>query len=297
MDTVYGGIELGGTKLVCAVGTGPDDLRTSVVIDTTEAPDADLDAALAFFEQQARQSPLAAVGIASFGPIDLRKESATFGSITETPKTGWRNTDLVQRFRRRLGVPVEFDTDVNGAALAEQRWGAAQGLASSVYGTVGTGIGFGAIVHGERLHGLVHPEMGHLPMRHDLAADPFVGVCPYHRDCLEGLASGEAIGARWGQRADTLPVDHPAWKLEAHYLALGLVTIILILSPERIVLGGGVMHQLQLFPLIRAEVSRLLNGYLATPMVAEHCTEYIVPAALGDRAGVLGAIALAELAR
>jgi len=198
---------------------------------------------------------------------------------------------LVQRV---LKVPVGFDTDVNAAALAEHRWGAAQGLDSCLYLTVGTGIGGGALVEGHLIHGLMHPEMGHVRIPHDFQADPFPGLCPYHGDCLEGLACGPAIKARWGQPAETLPPDHPAWALEAHYLALGLVAYIVTLSPQRIMLGGGVMAQTHLFPLIRQEVQTLLNGYIQSPALLGQIQDYIVPPALGNRAGVLGAIALAQ---
>jgi fructokinase len=191
---------------------------------------------------------------------------------------------------------VGFDTDVNGAALGEYRWGAAQGLDTFVYLTIGTGIGGGGMVNGKLMHGLLHPEMGHIRIPHDPDQDPFDGVCPFHGDCLEGLAAGPALEARWGQRAETLPLDHPAWELEANYLASGLVNLICILSPQRIILGGGVMQQASLFPLIRGKVQQLLSDYLKTPTILKHIDEYIVPPRLGDRAGVKGAIALAQQA-
>lgn len=296
METLYGGIEAGGTKFVCSVGTGPDDLRAEVTIDTTRDPQETIGPAIRFFEEQARKTPLAAIGIASFGPIDLDPRSNTFGSITSTPKLGWRFTDLVGPVRQALGCPVGFDTDVNGAALGEHLWGAAQGLDTFIYLTVGTGIGGGGLVQGRPMHGLVHPEMGHILIPFDRGRDQHPGVCPYHGACLEGLASGPAMHARWGQPAETLPPDHEAWGLEAHYLALGLANLIMTLSPERVVLGGGVMHQEALYPLIRQEVKALLNGYIQAPMILERLDEYIVPPGLGDRAGVLGAIALARQA-
>jgi fructokinase len=191
-----------------------------------------------------------------------------------------------------LGVPVAFDTDVNAAALGEWQWGAAQGLENFIYLTVGTGIGGGGMAGGRLIHGLVHPEMGHIPVPHNHDRDPFPGSCPFHDDCLEGLAAGPALEKRWGRRAETLPGDHPAWSLEAHYLALGLVAYICILSPQRIILGGGVMQQKQLFPLIRREVQQLLNGYVQSPAIVEKIDEYIVPPGLGDKAGVLGSLAL-----
>src|SRR5690349_773711 len=208
---LYGGIEAGGTKFVCGVGTAPEDLRITQI--PTASPAATVEKAVAFFLQQGR---LDAVGIGSFGPVDLQT-----GYITSTPKQGWRNYDLAGAVRRALDVPLGFDTDVSAAALGEARWGAAQGLSDFLYLTVGTGGG-GAMVHGRLLHGLAHPEMGHIRIPHDRGRDPFPGCCPYHGDCLEGLACGPAIEARWGCPAATLPREHPAWALEAHYLALAL---------------------------------------------------------------------------
>jgi fructokinase len=290
--SVYGAIEAGGTKFVCAVGTGPDDLRAETRFPTT-TPDETIGRAVAYFEEQAREEPLAAIGIASFGPVDPNPDSPTFGYITTTPKPGWADTDFAGRIRRALGVPVGFDTDVNGAALGEHRWGAAQGTDTFIYLTVGTGIGGGGLANGGPMHGLIHPEMGHvrLPRHPD---DAFPGVCPYHGDCLEGMATGPALEKRWGQRAETLPADHPAWEIEAHYLAYGLVNFICTLSPQRIVMGGGVMEQSHLFPVIRHKVQTLLNGYVQSPEILERIDEYILPPALGGRAGVLGAIALAQ---
>jgi fructokinase len=272
---LLGGIEAGGTKFVCGAGTSPGDLET-IHIPTT-SPEATTASAVEFLGKYA----LRAVGIASFGPVDL----AT-GHITSTPKAGWRNYDLAGTVRQALGVPVAFDTDVNGAALGEARWGAAQGVSDFVYLTVGTGIGGGAMVNGRLLHGLAHPEMGHIRIPHDTARDPFPGVCPFHGDCLEGLASGPAIQARWGAAAPELRPDHPAWKLEAHYLALAIANWMCTLSPKLILVGGGVAEQAHLFGQIRAELAGILNGYI-------HGCE-IAPPGLGSRAGVLGALALAE---
>jgi fructokinase len=249
---------------------------------------------VAFFRQHT--SPVAAVGIASFGPVDLDPRSPTFGFITTTPKPGWAHTDVAGPFRAALGVPVAFDTDVNGAALAEHMWGAARAIDPVVYVTVGTGIGGGGVVHGRLLHGLLHPEMGHLRIPHDRAADPFPGVCPYHGDCLDGLASGRALAGRWGAPAETLPPGHRAWELEAEYLALGLVSIIGVLSPRRIVVGGGVLAHGALLPRIRRRVVALLAGYIDVRQVVSDVDTYIVPPALGGDAGVLGALALAHTA-
>jgi len=293
MNTLFGGIEAGGTKFVCILGSGPDDVRAEARFPTT-IPEETIQQAVGFFRrQQAEHGELAAIGIASFGPLDLDRDSLTYGFITSTPKPGWSNTDFAGAIRRALSLPVGFDTDVNTAALAEWRWGAARGLDTFIYLTIGTGIGGGGMVNGHLMHGLIHPEMGHLRLPHDRQADPFAGICPFHGDCLEGLASGPAIERRWGQPAETLPPEHPAWALEAHYLALGVVNWIYTLSPQRIILGGGVMQQAHLFPFIRQEIQTLLGGYLHSPAILEHMDVYIVPPALGKRAGVLGALALA----
>ncbi|MBI5291678.1 MAG: ROK family protein [Chloroflexi bacterium] len=190
-------------------------------------------------------------------------------------------------------VPIGFDTDVNGAALGEWLWGAAQGLDTFIYLTIGTGIGGGGLMNGKLMHGLIHPEMGHVMLPHDRAADPFPGACPFHGDCFEGLAAGPAIQKRWGQPAETLPPDHPAWELEAHYIALALAGYVCTLSPQRIVLGGGVVSQPHLLPRIRRKVLATLNGYVQSPQLLQDIDNYIVPAGLGGRAGVLGAMALA----
>ncbi|MDX9991886.1 MAG: ROK family protein [Anaerolineales bacterium] len=297
MSPLYGGIEAGGTKFVCAIGTGPQDIRAEVRFQTTQ-PAETIQKAVNFFEEQQAllHRSLTAIGIAAFGPLDPNRGSPTFGQITSTPKPGWQNADLAGEIRRALQMPVGFDTDVNGAALAEARWGTAQGLDTFLYLTIGTGLGGGGMVGGQLMHGLVHPEMGHIRIPRDPQRDPFPGTCPYHGDCLEGLAAGPAIEKRWGARAETLPPDHPAWELEAHYLALGLNNFICTLSPQRIILGGGVMSQPQLFPLVRAKTLALLNGYVQSPQILEKIDEYIVPPSLGAQAGVLGAFALAKAA-
>ena len=271
------------------IGTGPGDVRAELRIPTG-APAETLARAVAFFRERPR--PVAAVGIASFGPIDLDPASPTWGFVTTTPKPGWAHTDVAGPFRAALGVPVGFDTDVNGAALAEHRWGAGREVDPLVYLTVGTGVGGGAVVNGRLLHGLVHPEIGHLRLPHDRGADPFPGACPYHGDCLDGLASGRALRERWGAPAETLPVDHPAWALEAEYLALGVASVIAVLSPRRIVIGGGVLRQGGLLPRVRRRVVELLAGYVLAREIVEDVDAYLVPPGLGDRAGVLGALAL-----
>ncbi len=288
--SVYGGIETGGSKWECAVGVGPDDLRATETLPTT-TPEETIDRVVAFFE---REGPVDAIGIGSFGPLDGKVSSPTWGHITTTPKPGWSHTDVGQEIRRRLSVPVVFDTDVNAAALGEHVWGAAQGLDTFCYITVGTGIGGGGMARGKLLHGLVHPEFGHMRIPHDREKDPFPGVCPYHGDCWEGLASGRAIEARWGRRAAELAHDEAVWELEARYLALGLVCVICVLSPERIVLGGGVMSEPSLLPLIHREVNGLMNGYLDNASVGAGIAGYVTMPRLGSLSGVLGAIALAQ---
>jgi len=285
---LFGGIEAGGTKFVCAVGTGPGDIQAESRFPTT-TPEETIRQAIAFFRQQ---KAVKAIGIASFGPVDPNPQSPTFGYVTSTPKPYWGQTDLVGPIKQALQVPVGFDTDVNGAALSEYRWGAGQGLENIIYLTIGTGIGGGAIINGQLLHGLLHPEMGHMRLPHDLQADPFPGSCPYHGDCWEGMTAGPAMERRWGQRAENLPLDHPAWDLEAYYIALGLMNLICTMSPQRIIIGGGVMAQAHLFPLVRQKVVTLLNGYVQSPTILEQIDSYIVPPGLGNQAGVLGAFAL-----
>ncbi len=287
---LYGAVEAGGTKFLCAVGTGPEDLRAIARIPTT-TPAETLERVVTFF--QGFRSELQSIGIGAFGPLDLNPNSPTFGTIPTTPKPGWSGTNLVKPLQEALRIPVYLETDVNAAALGEGRWGAAQGLETFVYLTVGTGIGGGAMVHGRLLHGVLHPEMGHIRIPHDPRRDPFPGVCPFHGDCLEGLASGPALETRWGQPPESIPPDHPAWELEAEYLALGLLNILCILVPERIILGGGVMENRSLFPRIRQRVKELLNHYLPIPALEGNLEDYIVPPALGGRAGLLGALALA----
>jgi fructokinase len=290
--SLWGAIEAGGTKFVCAVGTGPDDWREEIRFPTT-TPEETMRQAIDFFREHYAREPLRAIGIGSFGPVDPDPASPSFGYVTTTPKPGWAQTDVVGILRRALDLPVGFDTDVNAAALGEGRWGAAQGLDTFIYLTVGTGIGGGGMVGGQLLHGLIHPEMGHVRIPHDRQADPYEGCCPFHGDCLEGLASGPAIEGRWERRAETLPPDHEAWQLEAQYLAQGVVDFICTLSPQRVIMGGGVMEQPHLLPLVRTQVRELLNGYLQAPEILERIDEYIVAPALGNQAGISGALALA----
>ena len=289
--SVCGGIEIGGSKWRFAVGTGPDDVRAAETIPTT-TPTETIDRAVEFFE---RAGPVDAIGIGSFGPVDRNVTSPTWGHITTTPKPGWAHAVVGPEIRRRLSVPVAFDTDVNAAALGEHRWGAAQGLDTFCYITVGTGIGGGGMAGGKLLHGLVHPEFGHVRIPHDRDRDPFPGVCPYHGDCWEGLASGRAIEGRWGRPAAEMIDNEAVWELEAHYLALGLVSVICILSPQRIILGGGVMTAPGLLERIQLDAKDLLGGYVESPAVDEGMAGYITLPGLGSQSGVLGAIALASM--
>jgi fructokinase len=292
MTKLFGGIEGGGTKFVCAVGTSPEDMRAEVRFPTT-TPGETLDQAISFFKGF---DDLAAIGVACFGPLDPRPDSVTYGQILPTPKPGWTGADIVGTLGQAFDIPIGFDTDVNGAALGELRWGAAQGLDTFIYLTIGTGIGGGAYVNGKLLHGLLHPEMGHIPLPHDLQQDPFEGVCPFHKDCFEGLASGVAMENRWGQPAATLPLEHPAWDLEAHYIANALASYIVTLSPQRIIMGGGVGQNEHLLKMVQQKTQSILNGYVKSPAILENIQGYIVPPGLGNRAGVAGAIALAQLA-
>lgn len=297
MSELVGSVEAGGTKFVCAVGTGPDDLRDEVRFPTTE-PAETLSRMVDYFrEEQQRHGPLTALGVGCFGPVDLHPGSPTYGRVTETPKPEWSGADVIGPLTEAFDVPIGFDTDVNAAALGERRWGAAQGLDTFVYLTVGTGIGGGAVIGGELLHGLVHPEMGHIKVPHDRERDPYPGRCGFHGDCLEGLASGPALGERWDKSADELPPDHEAWQLEAEYLAAGLATLVCTLSPQRLILGGGVMEQRQLLPMIRQRLLDQLNGYVRAPAILEEIERYVVAPGLGDKAGILGGIALAQRRR
>jgi fructokinase len=289
LNAVFGGVEAGGTKWVCATGTGPGDVRDLVTFPTT-SPQETIARAVDFF---ARNGALAAVGVGSFGPIDVKRSSPTWGWITTTPKPGWAGTDVVGELGDALDLPLAFDTDVNAAALGEHRWGAAVGLDTFCYLTVGTGIGGGGMANGKLMHGLIHPEFGHMRIPHDRERDPFEGICPFHGDCFEGLASGGAMHRRWGEPPERVR-DPRAWELEAEYVALGLLNVICTLSPQRIVSGGGVMNEPTLLPLVRRRVVELAAGYLDAPELGAEIDSYIVPPALGDRAGVLGALELAR---
>jgi len=281
-----GAIEAGGTKFVCGIGNESGMIEDRVSFPT-ERPETTLAKVVAYFQDKRVE----AIGIGSFGPLDIDPSSPTYGFVTTTPKPGWANYDFLGEMKRNFDVPYGWDTDVNAAAYGEATWGAAKGLDSCLYYTIGTGIGVGVYAEGKLVHGLVHPEGGHvLTRRHP--DDAFEGACPYHGDCLEGMAAGPAIEKRWGVKGFELGVDHPAWTIEAHYLAHAIASAILLLSPKKIILGGGVMKQEQLFPLVRAEVRKLLNGYVRAESILGSIDAYIVPPGLGDNAGLGGALAL-----
>ncbi len=289
----YGAIEAGGTKFVCSIVADPDNYFEEIRFATT-TPEETLQHSIRFFNEQQKKYKLEALGVSCFGPLDLDPASTTYGYITTTPKAGWQFTNVVGILQEALGLPVGFDTDVNGAALAEYRWGNPEGLQNLVYYTIGTGIGAGVLIDGKPVHGLVHPEAGHVLIRQDLKNDPFKGICPYHKTCLEGLCSGPAIQARFGVPAHDLPENHPFWDIFAYYIAQACVAQICQISPEKIILGGGVMQQTHLFPRIHKEVQRLLNGYVQHPLILEHIDQYITPPVLGNRSGACGAVMLAQ---
>ena len=290
MAELYGGVETGGTWCVCALGQGPEEIRAEVQFPTTE-PEATLARIAEFFRAQPRP---AAIGVGAFGPVDLDPASPHWGYVTTTPKPGWRGVSVARVLGQALRVPIAFDTDVAAAALGELRWGAGRGAESVCYVTVGTGIGTGLVSGGRPWHGLVHPEGGHMRVPHDRDRDPFAGNCPMHGDCWEGLASGGAMAERWGARPEELEEGHPGWALEADYLALGILNLTLVASPERVIIGGGVLEHPPLLGMVRERLPGLMGGYIGAPELGPDIDRYLVAPGLGDRAGVLGAIALAQ---
>lgn len=281
---MLGAIEAGGTKFVCAVGDEQGTIIDRVQIPTT-LPEETIPKVIEFF----RKHPVKAIGIGSFGPIDVNRESASYGNVTSTPKVGWKDYPFVQAIKEAIPVPVGFNTDVNAAALGEATFGAAKGLDSCLYITVGTGIGAGAVVQGKLLQGLSHPEMGHILIRRH-EDDVYEGKCPYHKDCLEGLAAGPAIEARWGVKGDQLVDKGEVWEMEGYYIAQALMQYIVIISPKKIILGGGVMKQKQIFPIIYKHLEKMINGYVDLPPLED----YIVSPGLGDNAGITGSLMLAQ---
>lgn len=281
-----GVIEAGGTKFVCGIGNEQGHME-----DWCSFPTEHPEITLAKVSDYFRDKGVVAIGIGSFGPIDLKPDSPTYGYITTTPKSEWENCNVVGILKREFPVPFGWDTDVNAAALGEITWGAAQGLDNCVYYTIGTGVGVGLIAGGKRIHGLLHPEGGHIRTRRH-PQDHFAGLCKYHGDCLEGLAAGPAIEARWQTPGSELPTDHLAWERESYYIAESITTTILLHSPQKIILGGGVMQQMHLFPMIREQVIHNLHGYVNVPELLQHIDQYIVPPGLGQHAGLYGALAL-----
>lgn len=287
---LLGALEAGGTKMVCALGDENGHIYEQISIPTV-TPEITMPLLIDYFKSK----NIEALGIGSFGPVDLDPSSPTYGYITSTPKLAWANFDLMGTLKNALDIPVGFDTDVNASCLGEAVWGCTKGLDSSIYITIGTGVGLGAYLNGSLLHGMLHPEAGHvLLVKHPL--DTFEGACPFHSNCLEGFAAGPAIEKRWGKKAIELANDDQVWDMEAYYIAQALVSYILTLAPRKIVLGGGVMHQTHLFPLIRSKVKELLNNYIQTKEIAD-INNYIVPASLGGDQGILGCLQLALLAK
>lgn len=281
-----GALEAGGTKMVCAIGNEQGEVLERMSIPT-ESPAITIPKLIAYFKER----EVEALGIGCFGPIDLNRSSDTYGYITTTPKLEWINYNIVGAFQDALDIPVGFDTDVNGSALGEATWGITRGLENSIYLTFGTGVGAGIITNGKLLHGMLHPEAGHLLLaKHP--EDQYEGKCPYHKTCLEGLAAGPAIEARWGKKGVELADRKEVWELEAYYIGQALVNYIVTLSPQRIILGGGVMHQEHMMPLVRQEVIRQLNGYLCTKELQD-IENYIVLPSLNDNQGIMGALKLA----
>jgi fructokinase len=291
-NLLYGGIEGGGTKFACAVGNGPGNIVDEIRFPTT-TPQETLERVCIFFTPYIRQASIKAIGLGSFGPVDVDPASPTYGYITTTPKPNWANTNILGILQKELGVPIAMDMDVAASAMGEFIWGANQDLDPSMYLTVGTGIGGSYILNGKPLRGLVSLEMGHVRIPHDEKLDPFKGSCPYHGDCFEGLASGPAIQARFGKRGETLADNDPFWELEAGYIAYALANYIFTFPPKKIVLGGGVLRKDFLYNRVRSRLYGILNKYLNHPLLTSQLDRYIVPPALGDRSGVLGGIALA----
>lgn len=293
----YGGIEAGGTKFNCIIAQDPDHILAEATIPT-KTPEITVPEVIRFFKEaeKGHNLKISGMGIACFGPVNLDQKDPLFGSITSTPKVQWQNTPLLKLLKSDFNIPFGFDTDVNGAALGEGKWGAGRGLSDFIYITIGTGIGGGIISNGQPLHGLIHPELGHMLIKHDRAQDPFEGLCPFHGDCLEGLAAGPAISKRWGISTHDMPADHPAWDLEAIYLAQAVHNMALFCSPKRIIMGGGVMKVPGLLQKVRTLASRSLNGYVDSELITKENEIFIVAPQLGDRAGSLGAITLASMA-
>lgn len=292
IDRLYAGVELGGTKCVCTLASGPADVVEQHRVATTD-PDETLGAIERLLAGWMRTHDPVALGIASFGPLDLNPASASYGHITATTKPGWLDADVMPRLARRTGLPTAIDTDVAGAALAEGRWGGAKGLSSFAYVTVGTGVGAGIIVGGRPVRGFGHPEAGHMHVAR-VAGDMWPGACTFHGDCVEGLASGFAIERRAGRPAAQIPADDPVWELAAYAIAGLCHNLVMTVAPGRILIGGGVVaQQPQLLPTIRQILVGSLAGYGDAAAITGQIDHYVAPPELADQAGPLGAIALA----
>ena len=281
-----GALEAGGTKMVCAIGNEKGEIFEKISIPT-KTPETTMPEMIQWFQSKKIET----LGIGCFGPIDPDKDSPTYGYITSTPKLAWKDYNIVGAFEEQLCCPVGFDTDVNGSALGEVTFGQAKGKKNIVYLTVGTGVGAGVYAEGKLLHGMLHPEAGHILMRKH-PEDHYEGKCPYHKTCLEGLAAGPAIEARWGKKGIELADKKEVWELEAYYIGQALVDLILVLSPEKIILGGGVMHQEHMMPLVREEVRKQMAGYIKTKQM-DDLDNYIVLPSLNDNQGIMGALKLA----
>ncbi|SEG06511.1 fructokinase [Eubacterium ruminantium] len=282
----YGALEAGGTKMVCAIGDENGKILEQISIPTL-MPEETMPAIIEYFKNK----DIAALGVACFGPVDVHPESSTYGYILKTPKLAWADYNIVGVLKDALGVPIGFDTDVNGSLLGEITWGSARNLTDVIYITIGTGIGGGILSGGNIVHGMLHPELGHMKLI-PAPGDSFQGICPFHGNCFEGLASGPAISDRWGASGKDLMDRAEVWELESEYIAQALSNLILVMSPQKIILGGGVMHQMQLFPLVRKKVLEKVNGYLDTPELRD-IDSYICPAGLSDDQGIMGAVKLA----
>ncbi|MCR5149524.1 MAG: ROK family protein [Eubacterium sp.] len=282
----YGALEAGGTKMVCAIGDENGKILEQISIPTL-LPEETMPAIIEYFKNK----DIAALGVACFGPVDVHPESSTYGYILKTPKLAWADYNIVGVLKDALGVPIGFDTDVNGSLLGEITWGSARNFTDVIYITIGTGIGGGILSGGNIVHGMLHPELGHMKLI-PAPGDSFQGRCPFHGNCFEGLASGPAISDRWGASGNDLMDRAEVWELESEYIAQALSNLILVMSPQKIILGGGVMHQMQLFPLVRKKVLEKVNGYLDTPELRD-IDSYICPAGLSDDQGIMGAVKLA----
>ena len=292
MSKIYAGIEAGGSWFRCIIGSGPENILVQKHFPTV-SPVETLERVAGFLREQMKSLSIASLGLASFGPLDLNPRSEQYGHILQTPKSAWKGLDILGFFQKSLGLEVSLNTDVNAASLAEYKWGGAQGLANFIYLTVGTGIGGAIMIDGKFPDFELHPEIGHIRIPHDRKEDSYSGCCPFHGDCWEGLASGEALKERWETAAELLPEEHPAWDLESSYLALGISNLILILSPQKIIAGGGVMKHGPLFKSVRRKVKLLLNDYLPSDSILTESESYIAGPKLGEQAGPLGALALA----